>query len=122
MPVVAEPVSASTGYALQARIDRELRIFPIHDGMIIGSDASCDVVVHDAFPRQVELRWQFDAWRLYPADPEVQIRDSMNRECAWLPLDRERMFVVGATIFEFIAEPIAEAQDPLPPQKIRHTC
>jgi hypothetical protein len=104
MPDILTRTTSSKPLALRAIIDdHRLQTFPVKDGLTIGSDPACDICVPDALPKQIKLTaTDFGNWRIEPAAPEVQIRDSANVDCAWLPLTVSTVFAVGKTVFDCV--------------------
>ena len=86
MPDVQTSTTSDPRLALRAIIDHELKTFPIRDGMVIGTDPECDILVPEGNPRHFKVRVFGDFCRLFPADPEIKLRDSGSRDCAWLPM------------------------------------
>ncbi len=102
MPDLEPTTSTEVNLALRAIIDHELRTFPIKDGMTIGSDPGCDIVVPGASPHHLKIRIWDSVPKLYSTDPEIKLRDGDGVSVIWRPLRRETMFVVGKTIFDCV--------------------
>jgi len=114
------------GLALRAIIDHELRTFPIRDGMVIGTDPPCDIVVPEGAARHVKLRVDGTEPWLSSADPDITLRNGSNVEVAELSLRETAMFVVGRTIFDVVPytgapETPAQAKEIESPVN-RHAC
>jgi hypothetical protein len=110
--------STRCGLSLRAIIDHELRTFPIHDGMVIGSDPLCDIVITDAEPKHARIEIHYQVCRLHPVNP---LKIELEPGATWLALHPGRMFVIGKTIFDCVPSPEFFEKEPEPPLD-RHAC